>query len=230
MPQNQKYQQRPCAYCGANTGRNQREHVVPKCVYASRATIPGGPLTVPTCPTCNHRFSKHEAHFRNVVAACGPSPSAPRHELIEKTMRSFRNPKSGRGDLQRLWRQITDSAVPKPDGTPYKQVMPHMDEDVRFIARKVVRGLVHSLDRHTVIPDNRVIVREYIDPPEEITDVIEPGYCVPGQFSSHYVLIDERFADEFRRDMHSYWQIKFFDLELTCLVVQKALPPLDADG
>jgi len=103
-------------------------------------------------------------------------------------------------------------------------VVPHADEEVCFIARKVVRGLVHSLDWQTVIPDNLVIVREYIDPPAEVTDVIEQGYCVPGQFSSHYVLIDERFAEEFRCDMHSYWQIKFFDLALTCLVVQKPLP------
>lgn len=105
-----------------------------------------------------------------------------------------------------------------------------MDEDVRFITRKVVRGLVHSLDWQTVIPDNRVIVREYIDPPAEVTDVIEQGYCVPGQFSSHYVLIDERFAEEFRCDMHSYWQIKFFDLALTCLVVQKPMPHLNGDA
>jgi len=44
--------------------------------------------------------------------------------------------------------------------------------------------LVHSLDWQTVIPDNRVIVREYVDPPEEVAEVLEVGYCVPGHFSS----------------------------------------------
>ena len=143
MPKNRRYEKRPCAYCGENTGRNQREHVVPKCVYTPQATIAEGRLTVPTCPTCNHQFSLREAHFRNVVAAAGLSPSAPRQELIAKAMRSFRKPKSGRGDLERLWRKMKDSAVLKADGSPHKQVVPHADEDVRFIARKVVRGLVH---------------------------------------------------------------------------------------
>jgi hypothetical protein len=178
-------------------------------------------LTVPACKECNHGFSFSEAHFRNIVAASGLGPSPERRELLESVLRSLREPKSGRRDLERLWQQMIDAPVLKADGTPYKQVVPHADEQVRFIARKVVRGLVHSLDGQTVIPDNRVIVREYIDPPEEVLDVLEEGYCVPGHFSSHYVLIDERFAEEFRQDMHSYWQIKFFDLALTCLVAQR---------
>jgi hypothetical protein len=222
MPKNPRYEKRPCAYCGENTGRNQREHVVPKCVYTPQATITAGRLTVPTCPTCNHQFSLSEAHFRNVVAAAGLSPSKPRQELIETAIRSFRKPKSGRRDLERLWRQMIDAPVLKADGTPYKQVVPHADEEVRLIARKVVRGLVHSLDWLTVIPDDRVIVREYLDQPDEVAEMLEEGYCVPGHFSSHYVLFDERFVEEFRRDMHSFWQITFFDLSLSCLVLQKA--------
>ena len=116
---------------------------------------------------------------------------------------------------------MIDAPVLKADGSPYKQVVPHADEEVRFIARKVVRGLVHSLDWHTVIPDNRVIVREYVESPCEVAEVLEEFYGVPGHFGSHYVLIDERFAEEFRRDMHSFWQIRFFDLALSCLVVQR---------
>lgn len=230
MPKNLPFASRPCAYCGRVTGRNQAEHVVPKCLYTAHIPSNVQRLTVPACGECNHGFSFSEAHFRNIVVASGLNPSPARREVLESVLRSLREPKSGRGDLERLWKQMKDASVLKADGRPYKQVVPHADEEVCLIARKVVRGLVHSLDWHTVIPDNRVIVREYIEPPQEVTEVLEDGYCVPGHFSSHYVLIDERFAEEFRRDMHSYWQIKFFDLALTCLVVQKPLPHLIGDA
>ena len=221
MPKNLPFAKRPCAYCGRVTGRNQAEHVVPKCLYTAHIPTSVQRLTVPACRECNHGFSFSEAHFRNVVAASGLTPSPERQELVASVLRSFRDPKSGRRDLARLWQQMIDAPVLKADGSPYKQVVPHADEEVRFIARKVVRGLVHSLDWHTVIPDNRVIVREYVESPCEVAEVLEEFYGVPGHFGSHYVLIDERFAEEFRRDMHSFWQIRFFDLALSCLVVQR---------
>ena len=224
MPKRLPFAKRPCAYCGRSTGRNQAEHVVPKCLYT--ASIPPNVqrLTVPACKECNHGFSFSEAHFRNIVAASGLTPSAERQELLETVLRSLREPKSGRRDLTRLWQQMIDAPVLKPDGTPYKQVVPHADEEVRLIARKVVRGLVHSLDWQTIIPDDRVIVREYVESPYEVAEMLEEGYSVPGHFDSHYVLIDDRFAEEFRREMHSFWQIRFFDLALSCLVVQQPMP------
>jgi hypothetical protein len=221
VPKNLPFAKRPCAYCGRVTGRNQAEHVVPKCLYTAHVPSNAQRLTVPACRECNHGFSFSEAHFRNIVAASGLEPSPERRELLESVLRSLREPKSGRRDLERLWQQMIDAPVLKADGTPYKTVVPHADEEVGFIARKVVRGLVHSLNWQTVIPDNHVIVREYVDPPEEVAEVLEDGYCVPGHFSSQYLLIDERFAEEFRRDMHSLWQVRFFDLPLSCLVVQR---------
>jgi hypothetical protein len=221
LPRNLPFAMRPCAYCGKVTGRNQAEHVVPKCLYTAHIPARVQRLTVPACNECNLGFSFSEAHFRNIVAASGLEPSPQRRELLESVLRSLREPKSGRRDLQRLWQQMIDAPVLKADGTPYKQVVPHADEEVRFIARKVVRGLVHSLSWHTVISNECVIVREYVEPPEEVAEVMEEGYCVPGHFSSKYVLIDERFAEEFRRDMHSFWQVRFFDLPLSCLVVRR---------
>ena len=230
MPKNLPFAKRPCAYCGRVTGRNQAEHVVPKCLYTARILTTVQRLTVPACKECNHGFSFSEAHFRNIVAASGLDPSPARRELLETVLRSLREPKSGRRDLERLWHKMIDAPVLKVDGTPYKQVVPHADEEVRLIARKVVRGLVHSLDWHTVISDDRVIVREYVASPREVAELHEEGYSLPGHFGSHYVLIDERFAEEFRRDIHSLWQIQFFDLALTCLVVQRPLIDLKGVG
>ena len=230
MPKNLPFAKRPCAYCGRVTGRNQAEHVVPKCLYTSLLPNNFQRLTVPACKECNHGFSFSEAHFRNIAAAAGFTPSPERQELQEVVLRSLCEPKSGRGDLERLWQPMIDSPVLNADGAPYKQVVPHADEEVRRIARKIVRGLVHSLDWQTIISDDRVIVREYVESPSELAEVIEEGYDVPGHFCCQYVLIDKRFAEEFRRDMHSWWQIKVFDLELSCLVVQQPLPLSKSDA
>ena len=229
MTRNRPHATLPCAYCGRVTGRNQSEHVVPRCLYTNHIPSTQKRLTVPACRDCNHGFSVSEAHFRNIVAASGLNPSPERQELLDSVYRSLYKPKSGRRDVERLWHQMRDTTVLKADGTPYKRVIPHEDEEVRFIARKVVRGLANSLDGHTVVPDDRVIVREFMELPDEVAIMLERGFSLPGHFSSYYVLIDSRFPETVQQEMHSFWQITFFELTLSCLVIRQQLPEQSSD-
>ena len=222
-----KYRNLPCAYCGAVTGKNTGEHVVPDCLYTSHVPKTFQWLKIAACEACNHGFSISEAHFKGIVSASGQTPSAARQELIKEVLDSFRHPISGKTDFLKFDKQLMDSGKKTEQGQPIFMLQPHKDDEVCFIARKIVRGLVHTLDYKTIIPDNHVRADMHIEPPAEFEDFFADSYAVPNTFSSRYAIFDPINFPDFADDIHSLWQIKLYDLPMTCVVMKKPVQEIE---
>jgi hypothetical protein len=218
------YAMRPCGYCGRITGKNEGEHVIPRCLYTSHTPSIIQRLKIPACPTCNRGFSVSEAHFRNIISACGFTPSPARLELIKKSIDSFHKPISGKGDFLKFVNQIVETGETFEDGKPVQRIYPHKDAEMRFITRKAVRGLVHSLDWKTIIPDDHVTVTQHFPTPPAFEELFTDYYIVPNSFSSRYKIIDQSSGPEAFDEMHSVWQIRFHDMSLSCVVTKHPVP------
>ena len=191
-----------CAYCGTQSRKLEREHVIPGCLYpASRAASRVQRLTVPACRSCNGAWADDEAHFRNVLLLAGDSNTAGT-ELWEGPAARGLNEVDG---LRRL-RDLV--AIMKPitvDGQPRHTIYPASDDRVLRIVRKVVRGLCYHHDLAAPIADEQLWadVMRYAVPPVFLDEMAyehrEPD------------VLAYRFATICERDLHSAWLLTFYE-------------------
>src|SRR5688572_29085181 len=99
MSKNRRYKNKPCGYCGAVTGMNEGEHVLPASIYPSTTPNELQRLKIAGCPTCNRGWANDEAHFKKVIIAAGPDQSPERKELWQEIREALHRP--GHGDAER---------------------------------------------------------------------------------------------------------------------------------
>jgi hypothetical protein len=121
--------------------------------------------------------------------------------------------------VKRIYEQLVYTNI-KSTGRPDLKVYPHKDESVRRIARKVVRRLIHSLDWKTVIPDDWVKVEKLLPLPSEHEGLLQPVYVVPNAFDSRASIFAEDDPDNIDGAFHSWWQLRFYEVPLTCFVIK----------
>lgn len=127
-----------CAYCGTPVAGNERDHVVPRCLYPPSGPGPGVQLlTVPVCRPCNSSFQDDEERFRNFIVVGGRTAGVVDGLFWGKVLRSLRGKGKGRrGKLQWLLDQMREEHTPA--GT---EVRVYPDERVLRVVRKIIRGL-----------------------------------------------------------------------------------------
>jgi hypothetical protein len=133
------YKNKPCAYCGQITGKNEREHALSDCLYTS--TVPGTiqRAMVSGCGDCNDLFQADEPYVKAILTACGENPGTERNELWEEVIRDIYRPGHGKARLE----QIRKAMLPVKDkeGRPRRMIVPGKDEQVIRIVAKFVRGM-----------------------------------------------------------------------------------------
>jgi hypothetical protein len=209
-----RYSKKPCAYCGAVTGANTGDHVLPTALYPTTTDPRVQRAKVPACWQCNNSFSDDETHFRNVITMCGPEPSGGRKEIWEEIVRSFEPPPHGEPDGERRFNDVTQCIQHLgtwADGTPKLWVYPEHDQRVLRIMRKIVRGLCVHKGWLPWVPDEIVIVRkkQYVVAPG-FDDYFEAVYHVPKVLDVKAHLFKPELYHE-AYSFHSWWQLIFFD-------------------
>ena len=76
-----------CVYCGSRKRKLTRDHIPPKCLFA---TLPQNAITVPSCYKCNKSASEDDEYFRLVCAGNYNEYTHPEQEkLVPKFIRSL---------------------------------------------------------------------------------------------------------------------------------------------
>lgn len=203
-----KYRNKPCGYCGRNTGPDgEGEHVLPKCLYPKSTDPRVQRLKIPSCPNCNNSWEKDEAHFRNVIVACGPEVTGERKQLWEKSVRNFYEPLSGKGDFWAFASHLVSSPVLNEYGHPYRRLIPCSDPRAVRVLQKIIRGLAHHHNCVDVISEDRVILRPAELPlPKAFFDDLTTIFTVPHVFAARAA-----FTCAKEDKMHSLWVLEFLD-------------------
>lgn len=196
------FKNKPCAYCGRTDVRREKGHVIPEAMYPSTMDPTVQYRTVPECIVCKQIWQDAEAHFRTVAALCCGVPNADVMEQWDGPItRSFSKP-SGKKWVT----QLREMLVPvKVDGVDRHKVYPAEDEQVMFVARKILRGLCHYHKLGTAISDDRVhadVLRESM--PDDVftaftVHVLKNSFC-----SYAYLLLDPESG------YHSAWLLCFY--------------------
>jgi hypothetical protein len=222
MSQNSSYRNRPCGYCGQNTGvQGEGEHVLPKCFYPLSADTRFQRLKIPSCGRCNDYTEADEPHARNVIAICGLDPSQERREIFKPAMRSFQRPIYGSGEAKAILSQLERQPIVNSEGTPYFKIYPLRDQRVLRVLGKIVRGLAYKRTGEAVGEEASVVLLP--DPNEpEVTSCMEEVYHVPKVFTAWAFFTEA--AD--RPDLpHSLWLLRFFDTATFCgFILPKSVP------
>jgi len=201
-----RYRNKVRGYCGKNTGPlGEGEHVVPKCLYPETTDPRIQRIKIPSCPDCNNSWEADEAHFKTMLAMCGPNPTPAQAELWQRSLRGFDRGTHGLNEVHSISKQLVSSPILDARGHPFRRVFPHKDPRVVRVLKKVVRGLAH-FQTGDIVADDRVSVLPE-NPPfpayqHELTDV----------FSLPEVFIARAFFPRLAGglDLHSTWLLEFF--------------------
>lgn len=208
MARNMAYRNKPCGYCGTNTGpEGEGDHVVPYSFYP-RCTDPQVQrLKIPSCAQCNDLWQKDEGLFVTVMVLCGLNETPERRELWSKSLRSFERPNGGRQDLWTIASQLVPQSTLQFDEKPYQKIYPCKNPRVVSVLKKIVRGLAHYHCGET-IPDKRVgVTHEPFPLFNELSDDLTIVYRVPHVFTGRSLFSEKPEI----AGWHSLWVLDFLD-------------------
>jgi hypothetical protein len=208
MARNMAYRNKPCGYCGVNTGpEGEGDHVIPYSFYP-RGTDPRVQrLKIPSCPKCNDLWERDEGLFVAVMTLCGLRETPERSELWAKSLRSFERPIGGKKDLWAIASQLVPHSILRSDGKPYQQLFPCKNPRIVAVLKKILRGLAH-FHRGEIISDRRVgITHEPFPLFDELCATLTTVYTVPHVFTGRSLFSDEPEV----AGWHSLWVLDFLD-------------------
>lgn len=144
-----------CAYCGnpiAKGSGKTRDHVFPRSLYPRARKEPYSRITVPSCDTCNHRWSDDEELFRNVVNSAGDFNQPAREVFRAKIQPSLQGP----GGARRIVDLLRISESVQVSGANRLKIYPARDPRVLGVVRKIVAGLRHYHGIGTALDEARI--------------------------------------------------------------------------
>lgn len=202
-----RFKKQPCAYCGQSTGKNEREHVIPRCLYPSNTPLSVQRATVPACPDCNGSWEADEGHFKTIVSMTGSELTPERVELFGESLRGFKRSVHGEQALMHVYRQMISTQILDARGRPWYRVRPHEDPRVTHVIKKIVRGLSWRCTE-TPLEDSRVVVLANQALPPFVEAELSTVYEVPRVFVGRAMFFCETLM---WRHLHSFWVLQFFN-------------------
>src|SRR2546427_13056683 len=122
MARNMAYRNKPCGYCGANTGPDgEGDHVLPDSFYPQCTDPRIQRLKIPSCSKCNDLWQKDEGLFVTVMTLCGLRKTPERRQLWTKSLRCFDRPIGGKKDLWAIASQLVPHRYYASTENPIKQ-------------------------------------------------------------------------------------------------------------
>jgi hypothetical protein len=190
-----------CAYCGrVLLDEGTGDHVFPKNLVPKTLRPSWEPIIVPSCLTCNQKWSDAEEHFRNVVDSAGDFNQAAEGLFRDKIQRSLRRSAGER----RIRDLLSISELVDVDGQPRLKIYPAKDPRVLGIIRKIVVGLSYHHGVETALKEARIFA-----------DVLR--FRIPSEYLErlhHHVLeadvIEYWYGLQTEPQVHSVWILRFY--------------------
>lgn len=198
-----------CVYCGS-TANLTKDHIPPRCFFDTPP--PPNLITVPSCRTCNERFSRDDEKARNLLTSLEFTVlhSAVRNELEGKRNRSMA---AARANLKAMLDCMTLADRYSPGGV-YLGTAPALNLDQpcmnRFFER-LTRGLLYRENRIGFIkcrvewkkapclsdvPNMPAQLQEFLRQPRVVRSFGQDHFSYAGWFCTGHAA--------------SYWRIRFY--------------------
>ncbi len=208
MARNMAYRNKPCGYCGANTGPDgEGDHVLPDSFYPQCTDPRIQRLKIPSCSKCNDLWQKDEGLFVTVMTLCGLRETPERRQLWTKSLRCLDRPIGGKKDLWAIASQLVPHPILRFDGKPYQKIYPCKNPRVVAVLKKIVRGLAHY-HCGEIISDKRVgVTHEPFPLFNELYGTLTTVYTVPHVFTGRSLFSNKPEV----AGWHSLWVLDFLD-------------------
>jgi hypothetical protein len=214
MRKNFKYRNKPCGYCGKNTGdKGEGDHVIPNTLYPSTTAPKVQRIKIPCCPACNDSWQKDESHFRTVIDMLGNRMTPERAEIWEAARRCFQIPEHGEIARKAVAELLVPHDKTGDDKESDYKMFPLRDPKFVRVMCKIIRGLSYYETDEILLNDDRVFLvnAEIEEPPAEGDDTVRVVCEVPHVFKA-WCFTSE--VCEGPTTIHSIWTFKFYDSSL----------------
>lgn len=190
-----------CWFCGEH-GIVTEEHIVPQCLFAPSLRNHCQWELGDSCEACNGMFAEHESDFRTFLVHASTAPDAASELYYGKISRAWKRDKHGEREKERLIAKV------KPSIEFPGRLVIYPDDGVRFILRKIIRGLSYKYDDNRAIPDSGVVIAEEPMPAFMLTD--DDFFTIhPDVFRFYGVVVEGGgIVDGVR--YNSIWILQFF--------------------